>query len=162
MRKAFLNIWGNTILISNKTSMAARMSMHPGPGLVRAICTCNSQLFLCLAITEVVVRMSVSFKKTPPELQPRKHQQLPEEHVAEVGALPQEAKSRQEAPGLSHWRAARRSQSVSPRAPPGRESPRRPGTKSECELKFAPWQGERSIRRRVQPGEMLRLQKRKI
>ena len=43
--------------------MAARMSMQPGPGLVRAICTCNSQLFLCLAITEMVVRMSISFKK---------------------------------------------------------------------------------------------------
>ena len=42
--------------------MAARMSMHPGPGLVRAICTCNSQLFLCLAITEMV-RMSISLKK---------------------------------------------------------------------------------------------------
>ena len=140
--------------------MAARMSMQPGPGLVRAICTCISQLYLCLATTEVV-RMSISssfLKKTPPELQPKKHQQLPEEHVGEEGVLPQEAKSRQEAPGLSHWRAARRSQSVSPQAPPGRESPRRPGTKSECERKFAPLQGERSLRRQAQPGGRLLLQ----
>ena len=34
--------------------MAARMSMQPGPGLVRAICTCNSRLFLCLDTTEDV------------------------------------------------------------------------------------------------------------